>query len=169
MSKLISIRPIRVYCWTATCIAFIMSITSVQRISWTVLASVPAAIRIIFFNDWWFLFNNLQLKCNYCYKLKKENKQQHYFVNICFFSAFACNILYMKKSITSVRAQLQLIAVHRKIFINNMIKNNMPNVIANHNSHGGRMPLSSQTAETSVIKFLFILFFVSVLNDIWIV
>lgn len=51
--------------------------------------------------------------------------------------------------ITSVRAQLQLIAVHKKIFINNIIKNKMPKVIHNHNSQAGRKA-SSHTGETTV-------------------
>lgn len=58
MIYLISIRPIRVYRWTTTCIALV-TISSVKRISWTVLASVPATIWIVFFNNRWFLFDYL--------------------------------------------------------------------------------------------------------------
>lgn len=51
---------------------------------------------------------------------------------------------------TSVLAQLQLIAVHRNIFINNMMRNKIPKVIASQRSQGGRIP-SSQYDAISVI------------------
>lgn len=59
--------------------------------------------------------------------------------------------------LTSVRAQLQLIAVHRKMFISNIIKNKMPSVIHNQRSHDGRMPASSQSADiTKIYTFFFL-------------
>lgn len=47
-----------------------------------------------------------------------------------------------KKKYTSVLAQLQLIAVHKKIFINNITKNKTPKAIASHNNQDGRIPSS---------------------------
>lgn len=55
--------------------------------------------------------------------------------------------------LTSVRAQLQLIAVHRKMFINNIIKNKMPSVMHSHSSQDGRMPVSSHIGDITVNGF----------------
>lgn len=52
---------------------------------------------------------------------------------------------------TSVRAQLQLIAVHKKMFISNMIRNRMPRVMHNQSNHDGRIP-SSHTGEITESK-----------------
>lgn len=48
----VSIRPIGVYCRAATCVTFVMAtVSSMQRIPRAILASMPAAIRIVFFDD----------------------------------------------------------------------------------------------------------------------
>lgn len=51
---------------------------------------------------------------------------------------------------TSVRAQLQLIAVHKNMFINSMMRNKIPNVIHSQRSHDGRIPPSSHAADITV-------------------
>lgn len=48
---------------------------------------------------------------------------------------------------TSVLAQLQLIAVHKKMFISNIIRNKTPRAIVSHNSQAGLTPPSSQSGE----------------------
>lgn len=48
---------------------------------------------------------------------------------------------------TSVRAQLQLIAVHKNMFIKSMIRKRMPSVIHNQRSQDGRIPPSSQAGD----------------------
>lgn len=53
---------------------------------------------------------------------------------------------------TSVRAQLQLIAVHKNMFIKSMIRNKMPNVMHNQSSHDGRIPPSSHAGDITTIK-----------------
>lgn len=42
--------------------------------------------------------------------------------------------------LTSVLAQLQLMAVQRKRFISSMMRKRTPRTMASHNSHGGRIP-----------------------------
>lgn len=51
--------------------------------------------------------------------------------------------------LTSVLAQLQLMAVQRKMFISSMMRKSTPNVMASHSSQLGRMP-SSQLGEITV-------------------
>ena len=50
----------------------------------------------------------------------------------------------MNFALTSVLAQLQDIAVQRKRFISNIIKNKTPRMIASHKSQCGLMPVASQ-------------------------
>lgn len=58
---------------------------------------------------------------------------------------------------TSVRAQLQLIAVHKNMFMSNIMRNKMPNVMHNQRSHDGRIPESSQAGEITEKNFQFFL------------
>lgn len=60
--------------------------------------------------------------------------------------------------LTSVRAQLQLIAVHRKMFINNIIKNRIPSVMHSHSSQDGRMPVSSQAGDNTADKRMILIY-----------
>lgn len=53
--------------------------------------------------------------------------------------------------LTSVLAQLQLMAVQRKMFISSMMRKSTPNVMASHSSQLGRMP-SSQLGEITTDK-----------------
>lgn len=55
------------YCRTTAGIALVMTVAS-ERISWTILTSVPAAIRIIFFYYGWLLFYDLFCKLSKSYK-----------------------------------------------------------------------------------------------------
>lgn len=50
---------------------------------------------------------------------------------------------------TSVRAQLQLMAVQRKMFIRSMMRKSTARAMATHSSHDGRIPFSSQIADTT--------------------
>lgn len=54
------------------------------------------------------------------------------------------------RTCTSVRAQLQLIAVHKNMFINSMMRNKIPNVIHSQRSHDGRIPPSSHAGDITV-------------------
>lgn len=49
--------------------------------------------------------------------------------------------------LTSVLAQLQLMAVHRKMFISNMIRKRTASAMQTHSNQDGRIPFSSQIAE----------------------
>lgn len=172
LERLISIRPIRMYRWAATGVTLVVTIAAtMQRVSRAVLASMPAAIWIVFFDDGRFLFDNLEvndkfnipsriiwiiykkmqkwIKFNIWLQVKNKNKKNT--------KQMLCSI-YKKPSNphTSVRAQLQLIAVHRKMFINNIIRNRTPSAIASHNSQDGWTPSISQNDAISATKFIII-------------
>lgn len=133
MIYLISIRPIRMYRWTATGVTLV-TITSVQWIPWTILTTVPASIWIIFFNYWWLFLDDLKKEIDI--SLVKS------WINI-----FHNENQELYSIFTSVRAQLQLIAVHKKMFISNMMRNRMPSVMQSQRSHDGRIPPSSHAGE----------------------
>lgn len=57
----------------------------------------------------------------------------------------------LQLELTSVLAQLQLMAVQRKMFISSMMRKSTPNVMANHSSQLGRMP-SSQLGEITAAQ-----------------
>lgn len=59
------------------------------------------------------------------------------------------NLIENRLNLTSVLAQLQLMAVQRKRFMSNMMRNKTPKTIVSHNSQCGRIPaLLSQIGET---------------------
>lgn len=134
VSWLIFFRPIWMNGWTAAGVSFIL--TTVMRISIGILASMPASVWIIFFDNWWFFLDYLWRKFN---SFKKQG-------------------ILKNKNLTSVLAQLQLIAVHRNIFIRSIIKNRTPKAIVNQSNHDGRTPVSSQTGEITVTNLISIIF-----------
>lgn len=88
---------------------------------------MPAAVGIVFLDDGGLLLNDLQGVEKVTRITELQSK--------CF-----------ERWITSVLAQLQLMAVQRKIFISNMMRNSTPKVMASHSSQLGRIP-SSQFGE----------------------
>jgi len=58
--SLISIRPIWVYRGAAAGIALV-GIPAVQRVTGSVLAAMPTAVRIVLLDDRWLLLDNLQM------------------------------------------------------------------------------------------------------------
>lgn len=115
-------RSIWMNCRSAAGVSLIHSISVVQRISRAILRPMPRPIRIVFFDNWWFFLDNLWTK------LIED--------------IFLKNCIY---KLTSVLAQLQLIAVQRKRFISSMIRKRTPRIIASHKSQCGRIPVLSQS------------------------
>lgn len=61
-------------------------------------------------------------------------------------------ILLLITLCTSVLAQLQLIAVQRKMFISSMMRKRTPKVIVSHRSQAGRIPSSQFKALSRQIE-----------------
>ena len=114
-----------------TGIAFVHSIsTSVQRIAGTILASVPASVRIVFFDYRWLLLDYLK-GSEWLDNFELETKKNYF---------------------TSVLAQLHDMAVHKNMFISSMIKNKTPNANASQVSQLDQMPASLQIGEITEDK-----------------
>lgn len=82
---------------------------------------------------------------------KNNEKQQLSDNDGSYFIQSPSSILYACNFSTSVRAQLQLIAVHRKMFINSIIKNSTPNVMHSQSNQAGLKPASSHDDDMTAI------------------
>lgn len=134
---LIPVRPSRVNRRSATHVALVVSVVlaAVQRVPGSVLTAVPTAVRIVLLDDRRLLLDDL----------RKRRRRRRRRIN-----EFSWQLKITSNSpLTSVLAQLQLIAVHRKMFISNMIRKSTANAMHTQSNQDGRMPLSSQIAETT--------------------